>query len=385
MCTRRGLATMTVVKQKAELIFNAAGIVHLHEQTHVSKNTARNMLNREVEQGTLVKLFRGTYIARTTWPSASDFPDGTLAIKATFERARLQAIAMAQAHPERVLTGYAAALVHGLPLLDLPQSLTLSSGTLRSSHRRKTIHGLQFLLNYRILSPKHETTIDGARVTTLARTVTDIASAQPHVNSVTRREPEIFRRFAEAIALADGALRGSVGTLGTIGAEPQQTLLWHDAPSRFEPPGWRDEQEFSQLPTPRRIAIASAGFLPHVFDARGRLRGPRMLEILLAASQWSESAFESIVKALLIELELPFVQQARVVNEAGSFVARVDFLLPDHGIIIECDGRMKYNPAASTASSTAPSSAQTGAPPRGRWFDPITPLPPAAYKFSSFA
>ena len=113
---------MTVVKQKAEPIFNAAGIAHLHEQTHVSKNAARNLLNRRVEHGELVKLFRGTYINRTTWPSTSDFENGVLKIKAAFARARLQAIAMAQVHPDRVLTGYAAALVHGLPLLDLPEN-----------------------------------------------------------------------------------------------------------------------------------------------------------------------------------------------------------------------------------------------------------------------
>lgn len=429
---------MTVVKQKAEPIFNAAGIAHLHEQTHVSKNAARNLLNRRVEHGELVKLFRGTYINRTTWPSTSDFENGVLKIKAAFARARLQAIAMAQVHPNRVLTGYAAALVHGLPLLDLPRKLTLSSLTLRSSHTRKTSHEVQFLLNYQRVLPEHETIIDGARVTTLARTVVDIAAAQPRVDNATRRKPEVFRRFAEAIALADGALRGSVGTLGSTGMQPQQALPWPEAPPRFEPPNWDIEQEFPQLAAQRHVAISNTDFLPHVHDQRGRVRGPRTLEVLMVASPWSESAFESVTKALLMELKLSFEQQPRIVDESGVFVARVDFLLPAHGIIIECDGRMKYEPAQSTAQSRTQSKMQSEAragagqqhastaniwhdrcrdyqlanlgyaiihltwdaifdgsaagmirkalaastTPRGRWFDAITTLPKGAYKFS---
>ncbi|MCQ9350987.1 hypothetical protein [Corynebacterium sp. 5QC2CO] len=266
----------------------------------------------------------------------------------------------------------------------------------------------------------------------------DIAAAQPRVDDATRRKPKVFRRFAEAIALADGALRGSVGTLGSTGMQPQQALLWPEAPPRFEPSSWGIEQEFPQLAAPRNVAISSTDFLPHVHDQRGRVRGARMVEVLIVASAWSESAFESVTKALLMELKLSFVQQPRIVDESGVFVARVDFLLPAHGIIIECDGRMKYDPAQSTAQSRTQSKMQSEAragagqqhastaniwhdrrrdyqltnlgyaiihltwdaifdgsaagmirkalaastTPRGRWFDAITALPKGAYKFS---
>ena len=425
---------MSAMRKTSELIFNSSGIVHLREQTHISRNTARGILSRAVERGELVQLFRGTYVDARIWPSNSDFPRGILAIKAELIRARIQCIAISQAHPDRALTGIAAALIHGLPLLDIPQTLTLSSSVKSGSSTLTTHHGLQFHQNYLALPPSATTTIDGARVTTLARTVVDIAAAQPRVDDATRRKPEVFRRFAEAIALADGALRGSVGTLGSTGMQPQQALPWPEAPPRFEPPNWDIEQEFPQLAAPRHVAISSTDFLPHVHDQRGRVRGPRMLEVLMVASPWSESAFESVTKTLLVELKLSFVQQPRIVDEAGVFVTRVDFLLPAHGIIIECDGRMKYEPAQSRMQSTVQSETRAGAgqhhagtasiwhdrrrdyqltnlgyaiihltwdaifdgsaagmirkalaastTPRGRWFDAITALPKGAYKFS---
>lgn len=242
--------TISAMRKENKLIFNAAGIVHLREQTHISRNTARGLLGRSVERGELVELFRGTYVDARVWPSISDFPQGVLAIKAELARARIQCIAIAQSHPDRVLTGPAAALIHGLPLLDIPRTLTLSSSVKNGASKLRTYHELQFHQQYRAFDNEHVTTIDGARVTTLARTVVDIAAAQPHVDDASRRKPEIFRRFAEAIALADGALRGSVGTLGAAGATPQQTQLWPDAPPRFRQ--WRTN---SLLPAKTRLLI----------------------------------------------------------------------------------------------------------------------------------
>lgn len=139
---------MSAMRKTSELIFNSSGIVHLREQTHISRNTARGILSRAVERGELVQLFRGTYADARIWPSNSDFPRGILAIKAELIRARIQCIAISQAHPDRVLTGIAAALIHSLPLLDIPQTLTLSSSVKSGSSTLKTHHGLQFHQNY---------------------------------------------------------------------------------------------------------------------------------------------------------------------------------------------------------------------------------------------
>ncbi len=357
---------------------------------------------------------------------------------------------MAQAHPDRVLTGHAAALVHGLPLLDIPDRFCLSSPTKRGKCTRKTTSGLQFCLNYAVLShtaPNYThpaeghgtqdvTVIDGARVTTLARTVVDVAASQPRPTEESRRQLEVFRRFAEAIALADAALRGNLGTLGSEGITPAEQPMWPDAPARFQPPDWSLAGSYPVLAPTRHSSISSAAFLPYLRNGKGALPAGRAAEILLAASPLSDSVFESAAKALLIELKLDFFQQPRIVDEAGRMVARVDFLLPQYGIVIECDGRMKYelgpafeDPALDTApdARTMPRTsdpwsdrrrdfrltnlgyrvihltwdglfdgsaaaairkaihaAQTQlAPttqPRGRWFDAATALPPASYQ-----
>ena len=315
------------------LRYNEAGIIHLRQQTHLHIQTARRLLNKEHSRGALLKLFSGTYISTLSWPREPENADGLLRLRTAFAQQRIECIAMGQANPKRILAGSAAALAHGLPLLKVPGVLPFASPTARRQQKRRTRGGTVFSLVYAPINSADCTVIDGARTTNLARTVVDQAAAVPS---------DSFFHFAEALALADAALRGSAETLGTQGKETADSLMWPGAAPRFLPSEWDFRIQHPRLVAPRRPASSSADWFPYLHDARGRIRGRRTLEVLLAASPLSDSVLESAAKALLIVLQLSFVQQARIVDENGQMVARVDFLLPSLGIVIECDGRTKY-------------------------------------------
>ncbi|KUG57454.1 hypothetical protein AVL62_13605 [Serinicoccus chungangensis] len=81
--------------------------------------------------------------------------------------------------------------------------------------------------------------------------------------------------------------------------------------------------------------------LPVLGGGRGQLRAARTVEL---ASGLSESAGESRTRWLLLTLGLPLPeQQAQIVDRDGSFVARVDFLYRDRGVVVEFDGMLKYD------------------------------------------
>ncbi|QFG69644.1 type IV toxin-antitoxin system AbiEi family antitoxin domain-containing protein [Ornithinimicrobium pratense] len=64
--------------------------------------------------------------------------------------------------------------------------------------------------------------------------------------------------------------------------------------------------------------------------------------VVAQASPTAESAAESLARLLLIDLGYVVIPQFRIVDEDGTFVARVDFYLPELGVVIEFDGRIKY-------------------------------------------
>lgn len=60
----------------------------------------------------------------------------------------------------------------------------------------------------------------------------------------------------------------------------------------------------------------------------------------------AESVGESRLRVLLADLPLPpATPQAEIRDASGCLVARVDFLLPQWGIVIEFDGALKYGGA----------------------------------------
>ncbi|MFZ2530048.1 MAG: type IV toxin-antitoxin system AbiEi family antitoxin domain-containing protein [Rhodococcus sp. (in: high G+C Gram-positive bacteria)] len=72
----------------------------------------------------------------------------------------------------------------------------------------------------------------------------------------------------------------------------------------------------------------------------GNAKATRALRFM---SGHSESVGESRSRVLFVRSGLPIPQsQAAIYSSAGQWLARVDFLLPEHGVIGEFDGRIKY-------------------------------------------
>ena len=64
--------------------------------------------------------------------------------------------------------------------------------------------------------------------------------------------------------------------------------------------------------------------------------------VVVQASATAESAGESLTRLVLIDLGYVVIPQFRVVQDGGRVVARVDFYLPELGVVVEFDGRVKY-------------------------------------------
>ncbi|SDM86940.1 Transcriptional regulator, AbiEi antitoxin, Type IV TA system [Actinomyces ruminicola] len=74
--------------------------------------------------------------------------------------------------------------------------------------------------------------------------------------------------------------------------------------------------------------------------SRGR---PRLCRAIEVADPNAESPGESLSRAVMIEHHLPLpTLQDPVRNERGGLLGRVDFIWPEHGVIGEFDGRVKY-------------------------------------------
>lgn len=81
------------------------------------------------------------------------------------------------------------------------------------------------------------------------------------------------------------------------------------------------------------------------------LAGARLAVQRAAAS--AESPGESLGRLLLEDLGYRVIAQYRIVDEGGVVVARVDFYLPDLGVVVEFDGSVKYAGADGAAALAA--------------------------------
>lgn len=325
---------------------HAAGIVTLTSSKELSgknRQSARDQLRHLANSGRLHRLFNATYVTTEAWHHAD-------------QRPRLVAIAASLAFPKRALSGRAAALIHGLPLFEPVTNIELIA--LKAKSRRTITITPSLTVSLVHARPGTETLQlqDGVRLTTVAQTAIDIASQcppewllpgggvsppqsspqsapkdpsqgpPPGPPSGPPRSPSRseFLQLAEAMAVLDAALRGDIAEL----REP------HLLPPRGK--------TFRREPI---TALDLARVLGPGRASPGRAsRGSKSAEVLSQlASPLSESPFESAVKILLLILDIRFYQQVRIVNERGEFVARVDFYLPDYGVVLEADGLSKYD------------------------------------------
>lgn len=193
---------------------------------------------------------------------------------------RLAALANAQRHPGSVIAFHSAAIIHALPMWGrLPSSVALIVPEGHWTGVRGGVHFRRLPLTDRDLSS------DVSGVTSVARTWLDVARTS---------------RMPSALALGDAALRSGRLTM----REAEQS----------------------------------------VEESRG-LRGIHRAERALThLSAMRETPLESASWAYFVRYGLPLpTMQAVIVDDGGNFIARVDFLWEQFGLVGECDGRMKYS------------------------------------------
>ena|SRR5215472_3748989 len=249
------------------------GLVTTAELTSAGLTDAkiRALVHREVLQ----PVCRGAYadaerVARLTQDDPS--------------RARMLtlAAAVAIAGPQAVASHEDAAFVHGLALLDRPApgtcSITLPASTALGRARRPAVR-----LRTSALPPRHVTVREGIPVTTVARTVIDIARTTD---------------FKAGVVTADSALYTRQTSVAQLSAVIWDCDRW---------PGITRAREVVEFTDPR-----------------------------------AESAFESIARLAFRDGGLPPPMLQVWVDRNDRMIGRVDFLWSDQWTIAEADGAAKY-------------------------------------------
>jgi len=249
-----------------------------------SHGTEGPMLRRAVVAGGLTRIRRDAYVGTRAWAGLDPG-----------ERYRLLVATAARTLHDPVFSHRSAAVVWGLPLLgDWPTTVQVTAaraagGRSQPGVARRCVGG-----------EVPRTTVEGLVVTTLARTVVDLARTES---------------FASGLMAADAAL----------GRRPPV-----DAGRR-------------RLGESRRLVeVDLVGELAAELAAAGCGRGTRAARRVLAhASGLAESAGESLSRARMIELGAPVPELQHSFTPRGRLV-RVDFWWPERRLVGEFDGRLKY-------------------------------------------
>lgn len=245
----------------------------------------KRMITTAVSHGDLVRLRRGVYLARASWP---DDPAA---------RHLLRARAEVAANPSGVLSHQSAALAWGMPSPgrpweDLPVAITLPSGTGVRAVRAVGEHHTARLPPGQVI-----TDADGTPVTSPARTVVD---------------------------LADG--------LGL-----PEALVLFDAAARLLCAGFVAQVRRQDYTNPHLADAARE----HLREVAGSRRRTSLAASIALAEPCRESAAESLSAGHFALAGLPRPEyQAPVRTPAGLFFP--DCLWRAHGVIGECDGAVKY-------------------------------------------
>jgi hypothetical protein len=224
-------------------------------------------LRRGAQGGRLVRVRHGAYVPAATWTSADHA-----------ERHRLLVRAAARRLSAPVFGHASAAAVWRLPLLEgWPADVHVLVPDARGTPSTRGVR------RHRVAVVPETRVVDGVRVTTVARTVVDLARAGS---------------FARGLVLADDALR-----------------RYRVAPDDLG----------------REVAVAGSG--------RGVRAARRVVD---EADARAESPGESLSRARMIELGVPRPVLQHEVRDGRGLVGRVDFFWPERGVAGEFDGRLKY-------------------------------------------
>lgn len=242
----------------------------IHRAVAFERGVDADDIKRRVARGDWQILRRGAY-ARSSAFAALPAP----------EQHRLRVAAtMAQLDGRHVVSHRSAACLHGIALLHPPSTLVqVTNSETRSGHRRRTLQTFCAALD-----PDEITILDGTPVTTVARTIIDVARTGG---------------FDEGVVAADHALHEG----------------WVD----------RDQLAASAARAARRSGIRTAH------------------QVIAFADAGAESVGESRSRIAMDRQGLPPPElQFRVVNLWGNVIARTDFRWREFNTVGEFDGATKY-------------------------------------------
>jgi hypothetical protein len=233
-----------------------------------------------VRSGSLVPVSRGVYrhaAARPSDPSLRDDDD---------YRASIRAAQLRAPHP-LVISGISAAAIWRLPVVGAwPDRVAISAP--REAGGRSNAHLTRSYIGF----PPPTQELDGLVVTTLARTVADVARSEP---------------MERSIPMLDAALRGYAGS-GAPARRPVSTTAVH--------------RELTRL-----------GRVPGAVRARGAIE---------FASGSAGSAGESCSRVGMWRLGMPPPVLQHAFRDSRGLIGYTDFFWPQLGIVGEFDGRGKY-------------------------------------------
>lgn len=251
----------------------------------------RQMIATQVAAGRLMRLRHGVYLAASMWPTEPAAQHVMLA------RAELVA------NPEAVLSGQSAATAWRLPnpgfrrWHDHPVAVTLPAGRRHSSRSGRTSHRVAELPDGHVVNHPN-----GFQVTSLARTVIDVAAGLD---------------LPEALVVLDGAARRLC----------ESTV---SSPRR------------SDYTSPALVSTARTGFK----QAAQACGVARLDEAIEAMNPARESAAESLSAGHILLSQLPApLYQAKISSRIGALYP--DCLWPEHRVIGECDGAVKYTDSSA--------------------------------------
>lgn len=241
----------------------------------VAAGLSEGKIEALVRRGVLAAVLHGTYadVARVAEATQSD-PARTRLVSV--------AAAVATAGPGAAASHEDAAVVHGLALLERPRpevhTITVPPSPTLGRRRRAAVQ-----VHTAALPAGHVRVRDGIPVTSVARTVVDLARTLP---------------FRAGVVVADSALcRYQVG---------------------------KGELE---------AVLRDCGRWPGIAKAR---------RVVAFSDALAESPFESIARVAFADGRLPAPMLQVWIMAPGHAIARVDFLWDQHATIAEADGAVKY-------------------------------------------
>jgi Protein of unknown function (DUF559) len=224
--------------------------------------------------GQLVRLRQGVYATKR----AMDWAEGDPVL------AHVLTVRAAKATVGRnaVASYHSAALLHRLSLLTSPGTVTLTLPPAKKWNRAKPA---DVVFHASELPREHVTRLYNLPVTTVARTVADLARTLP---------------FMDAVVVADSALNQEKATKPELLRALSQCKGWPGVRQARRALEFADERAESPLESAARVVFAEAGLAP-----------PEL--------------------------------QVTIQGEQEQFAARVDFLWRARKVIAEADGLVKYN------------------------------------------